>query len=96
MSSGGGIAGLTLAITLGRYSAPHASLEVDIYEADSEIRTVGAGITVWPRTWTVMRHLDLYEDLRQVTVSAHPSSDGSDFGFDYSKCASHINQEKWL
>ena len=91
MSSGGGIAGLTLAITLRQYSAPHASLEVDIYEADSEIRTVGAGITVWPRTWTIMRHLGLYEDLRDVTVSARSYSEASDFGFDYSKCVSHAN-----
>ena len=81
-----------MAITLGQYSAPRASLEVDIYEADSEIRTVGAGITVWPRTWTVMRHLDLYEDLRDVTVSARSSSEAGDFGFDYSKYASRTDK----
>ena len=43
-------------------------MQVDIFEADPEVRTVGAGITVWPRTWTVMRHLGLYEQLSEVTV----------------------------
>lgn len=67
--SGGGIGGLTLAIALGRYASPASSIEVDIYEADSEIRTVGAGITAWPRTWAMMRDLGLYEDLARIAVS---------------------------
>ncbi|RPD61072.1 FAD/NAD(P)-binding domain-containing protein [Lentinus tigrinus ALCF2SS1-7] len=67
---GGGIAGLTLAIALNRYTPPHSHIQVDIYEADPEVRTVGAGITVWPRTWGVMQHLGLREDLLQVTVQA--------------------------
>ncbi|KAI0749593.1 FAD/NAD-P-binding domain-containing protein [Daedaleopsis nitida] len=66
---GGGIGGLTLAIALGRYASPASSIEVDIYEADSDIRTVGAGITAWPRTWGMMRDLGLYEDLSRIVVS---------------------------
>ncbi|KAI0787948.1 FAD/NAD-P-binding domain-containing protein [Fomes fomentarius] len=71
---GGGISGLTLAIALSRYAPPDSPIAVDIYEADKEVRTVGAGITVWPRTWAVMRHLDLYEDLSRVAVQ--PESSG--------------------
>ena len=77
--SGGGIAGLTLAIALGRYSASDAPIQVDIYEADPEVRTAGAGITVWPRTWSVMRQLGLYEQLQQVSVRA--TSEASDAEF---------------
>ncbi|KAI0709996.1 FAD/NAD-P-binding domain-containing protein [Earliella scabrosa] len=71
---GGGIAGLTLAIALYRYAPADAPFQVDIYEADAEVRTVGAGITVWPRTWSVMRHLGLYEELSRVAVQASAGS----------------------
>ena len=72
--SGGGIAGLTFAIALYRFAPADAPFQVDIYEADAEVRTVGAGITVWPRTWSVMRHLGLYEELSRVAVQASGGS----------------------
>ncbi|KAI0640657.1 hypothetical protein C8Q79DRAFT_1004238 [Trametes meyenii] len=74
---GGGIAGLTLAVALGHYEDRSAPIEVHMYEAGAEITTVGAGISVWPRTWAVMRHLGLYEQLAQASVQAPgPGSDG--------------------
>ncbi|KAH9902771.1 hypothetical protein C8Q73DRAFT_750108 [Cubamyces lactineus] len=66
--SGGGIAGLTLAATLCRYVLDRDELEINIYEADPEVRTAGAGITIWPRTWTVMRHLGLYDAMSKLAV----------------------------
>ena len=84
--SGGGIAGLTLASTLGKYSTPDMAVQVDIYEADPEVRTVGAGITVWPRTWDVMRHLSLYDQLQDVSVGASQTTSDS-LGF--SECMLH-------
>ncbi|KAI0360165.1 FAD/NAD(P)-binding domain-containing protein [Trametes cingulata] len=73
-ASGGGIAGLTLAATLHRYTPADAPIEVNIYEADAEVRTVGAGITIWPRTWAIMRELGLYDALWSVTVQGSGES----------------------
>lgn len=75
--SGGGIAGLALAIALNQYTPPESPLQVDIYEGDPELRTVGAGITVWPRTWGVMRHLGVRDDLSRVTVQTSSQTPGS-------------------
>ncbi|KAH9945236.1 FAD/NAD-P-binding domain-containing protein [Epithele typhae] len=67
---GCGVAGLTLAITLHRYNAPGTNLQVDIYESDPEVRTAGAGITVWPRTWDVLKNLNMYDQLKEVAVQS--------------------------
>ncbi|KAI0766227.1 hypothetical protein BD413DRAFT_673079 [Trametes elegans] len=68
---GGGIAGLTLAAALGRYEDRTAApLDVHIYESGPEITTVGAGISVWPRTWAVMRELGLHDALARQAVQA--------------------------
>ncbi|RPD54132.1 FAD/NAD(P)-binding domain-containing protein [Lentinus tigrinus ALCF2SS1-7] len=65
---GGGIAGLTLAITLGRYEDRGSPIKIDLYEAGPEITTVGAGISVWTRTWEVMRQLGIYDELAGEAV----------------------------
>ncbi|KAH9910665.1 uncharacterized protein BXZ73DRAFT_108668 [Epithele typhae] len=65
---GAGIAGLTLAIALGRFDDPASPIEIDIYESGPEITTVGAGISVWPRTWAIMRRLGLHDELMQEAV----------------------------
>ncbi|KAI0637469.1 hypothetical protein C8Q77DRAFT_1086146 [Trametes polyzona] len=76
---GGGIAGLTLAVALGHFQKQlppdSAPLEVHIYESGPEITTVGAGISVWPRTWAVMRALGLYEDLARASVQPLENGD---------------------
>ncbi|CDO69443.1 hypothetical protein BN946_scf184817.g3 [Trametes cinnabarina] len=75
---GGGIAGLTLAVTLGRYAEDGGTpLEVRMYESGPEITTVGAGISVWPRTWGIMRRLGLYEQLAAQSVQP-PGEDGGE------------------
>ncbi|RDX48424.1 FAD/NAD(P)-binding domain-containing protein [Lentinus brumalis] len=70
---GGGIAGLTLAVTLGRYEEKGSPLKVDLYEGGSEITTVGAGISVWARTWAIMRQLGIYDQLAGEAVRQAPS-----------------------
>lgn len=53
--SGGGIGGLTFAITMGRYP----DIEVEIYEATNGLDTIGAGIGIWPRVWKILTSLGL-------------------------------------
>lgn len=54
---GGGIGGLTLAVALSRIQ-PSIDLvnavEIDIYEASSELTQIGTGITLWPRAWKIL------------------------------------------
>ncbi|KAI0682373.1 FAD/NAD(P)-binding domain-containing protein [Cytidiella melzeri] len=61
---GAGVAGLTLAVLLSR--SPHIS--VDIYEAASELKELGAGIGMWPRTWKIIKKLGLHEALGQKAI----------------------------
>ncbi|KAA1470072.1 FAD/NAD-P-binding domain-containing protein [Dentipellis sp. KUC8613] len=58
---GGGIGGLTLAVTLGRYG----DIPVDIYESSPEIGTLGAGLAVSKRTWDVMRRLGFENEMKK-------------------------------
>jgi salicylate hydroxylase len=41
-------------------------IEIDLYEQAAQITEIGAGITVWPRTWDILKSLDLEEDLLAV------------------------------
>ncbi|KAH7915888.1 hypothetical protein BJ138DRAFT_1169596 [Hygrophoropsis aurantiaca] len=70
--SGAGIGGLLLAVTIGKYS----DVPIDLYEAHSEITTVGAGVGVWRRTMDIMKELGLYEDVAKVAGRAPDSSHG--------------------
>jgi len=65
---GGGISGLTLAVTLGQ----HSQIPIDIYESAPEIGTVGAGLAVWKRTWDIMCQLQLDAEMDRRSLS-HPS-----------------------
>ena len=49
-----------------------------MYEAGPEITTVGAGISVWPRTWDVMRWLVMYDDLAREAVKAGSGSENGE------------------
>ena len=60
--SGGGIGGLTLAAVLGRFSH---DIQVDIYEAAAEFSEIGAGISIWRRTWRIMEFIGLDEGLKR-------------------------------
>ncbi|KAI0709995.1 hypothetical protein C8Q76DRAFT_85968 [Earliella scabrosa] len=76
---------LYVPIALDRYAPQDAPVEVNIYEGDTEVRTVGAGITIWPRTWAVMRHLGLAEDLARVTVQSSETVQSEGQDTDYSR-----------
>ena len=65
-----------MAATLCKYVLDRSKLEIDIYEADPEVRTAGAGITIWPRTWTVMRHLGLYDAMSKIAVKGEQVNQG--------------------
>ncbi|KAI0316051.1 hypothetical protein OF83DRAFT_1060972 [Amylostereum chailletii] len=56
---GGGPAGLALAATVARHNDPSTPVAVDLYEAQPELATVGAGISVWPRTRALLEHIGL-------------------------------------
>lgn len=62
--SGGGPGGLALAVTLARYNNPVCPIAVDIYESQPQLATVGAGISVWPRTHALLRRLGLMDMLK--------------------------------
>jgi salicylate hydroxylase len=59
--SGAGIGGLALAVTIGKFSE-HI---IDIYEAENNISTIGAGIAMWKRTRQAMASMGLEEKLSQ-------------------------------
>ncbi|KIK50757.1 hypothetical protein GYMLUDRAFT_147374, partial [Collybiopsis luxurians FD-317 M1] len=56
---GGGVGGLTCAVALK--NCP--DIEIDLYEQAAQIAEIGAGITIWPRTWDVLKSLGLEGDL---------------------------------
>ncbi|KAF9230355.1 hypothetical protein BU15DRAFT_69262 [Melanogaster broomeanus] len=70
---GGGIGGLILATTIGKYNP---SLPIDLYEAHDSIPTVGAGIAIWRRTNEVMSELGLLDDMKAAFTKPPESSHG--------------------
>ena len=42
---------------------PSSDVEINLYEQAAQITEIGAGITVWPRTWELLKSLGLGEDL---------------------------------
>lgn len=63
-NSGGGPGGLTLAVALSKFNNPTSPLQIDLYESQPEVATVGAGISVWPRTQTILRGLGIMDALK--------------------------------
>lgn len=55
---------MALASALKHHGGDNPSFEVDLYEGESVISEIGAGINLWPRTWEVMGKLGLAEELR--------------------------------
>jgi hypothetical protein len=60
--SGGGIGGLTLAVSLAQYP----DIDVQVYEAAGKLAEIGAGVMIWGRTWKILTSLGLAESLRSV------------------------------
>lgn len=71
--SGGGIAGLCLAVALSKYS----DIELNVYEAAESFKEVGAGVMVWGRTWTVLSRLGIDKAMRAAAQLPANSSEGS-------------------
>ncbi|KAF4567517.1 hypothetical protein EYR36_011139 [Pleurotus pulmonarius] len=61
--SGGGIGGLTCAIALSEYP----DIDVEVYEKNSSFEEIGAGISLWPRAWKILRRRGLEKDLLEQT-----------------------------
>ena len=72
--SGAGIAGLVLAITIGKFS--NGDVQVDLYEAHDAITTNGAGIMISVRTMKVIEALGLSEEVSHVSSKPPSSSRG--------------------
>ena len=60
--SGGGIGGLCLAIALSRYP----DIDVQVYEAASTFKEIGAGIMIWGRSWHILSLLGLRDSLFEL------------------------------
>ncbi|TFY80711.1 hypothetical protein EWM64_g3302 [Hericium alpestre] len=60
---GAGPGGLTLATAILKYTPLSSSIAIDIYEAAPEVGTVGAGISVWPRTSALLNAMGLLDGL---------------------------------
>ncbi|KAJ3711622.1 hypothetical protein DFJ43DRAFT_1044333 [Lentinula guzmanii] len=39
------------------------NLKIDLYEQAAQITEIGAGVTIWPRTWEILKSLGLANDL---------------------------------
>ncbi|KAI0026777.1 hypothetical protein K488DRAFT_64556, partial [Vararia minispora EC-137] len=81
---GGGPGGLALASTLVKYSDPAAPIAIDLYESQARIGTVGAGISVWPRTRALLQQIGLMGGLHGE-LGANDSSNGEPVGFSFRK-----------
>lgn len=66
--SGGGIAGLCLAISL----SAHPHLVVDLYEATGQFKEIGAGVMIWSRTWRILELMGLANEFSKI-AHAPPS-----------------------
>jgi hypothetical protein len=71
---GGGIGGLTLAVALSRLPLDER-VQVDIYESTDELTQIGAGITLCPRGWEIIRDLSLDKDLADRLAPGETSPD---------------------
>ncbi|KIJ61691.1 hypothetical protein HYDPIDRAFT_176864 [Hydnomerulius pinastri MD-312] len=71
---GGGIGGLTLAVVLG-----NSNCSVDLYESESEITTVGAGISLFARATEIMQELGLLDELSDLATQPPQPNTGPRF-----------------
>ncbi|THH03321.1 hypothetical protein EW145_g6353 [Phellinidium pouzarii] len=62
---GGGPGGLALAVVLNKYCN---DIHIDLYESASQFTEIGAGISVWMRTWFIMQSLGLDASLGEMAV----------------------------
>lgn len=58
-------------MTIGKYA--DKNVHIDVYEAADAFTEVGAGISVWKRTWHIMQMLGLDTSLGKMAI--HPPVD---------------------
>ena len=54
-----------MAVVLGKFKA---DVDIDLYEALPQFTEIGAGISVWKRTWSIIEALGLEESLVKMAV----------------------------
>ena len=69
MVAGAGIAGLSSAIAMAK-----AGCDVSVAERASELREIGAALSVWPNALAALDHLGVGEQVRSVAVEAPTAS----------------------
>lgn len=65
LESGGGPGGLALSVIIGKYCD---DVEIDLYEAAPQFVKIGAGISVWKRTWYILQLLGIDQTLGKLAV----------------------------
>jgi len=63
---GGGIGGLSLAVVLQKFSKK--DIQIDLYEAKDKFAEIGAGLTIWKRTWYIIQALGLDKALGEMAI----------------------------
>ncbi|KAJ7595521.1 hypothetical protein C8J56DRAFT_1115495 [Mycena floridula] len=77
---GAGLGGLMCAIALKECAE---NIELDIYEAASEISEIGAGVTLWPRLWEALNEMGLGPDFEQLVPGYNTNA--RQIAFEYRK-----------
>ncbi|KAM5540038.1 hypothetical protein V8D89_006178 [Ganoderma adspersum] len=62
---GAGLGGLIFALLMQKHAED--TVEVDIYESAHELTEIGAGVSMWPRIWEIIRYLGLEDELLEIS-----------------------------
>ncbi|KAM5540137.1 hypothetical protein V8D89_006277 [Ganoderma adspersum] len=73
---GGGMGGLGLGLCLKKYGP---DVHFDIYESAAELTELGAGISMSPRTWSIMKEIGLEEAIFAIMGSQDPGGSSAIF-----------------
>ena len=72
---GSGIGGLAFAVALSKLGLDE-TLEIDVYESTAKLAPVGAGISIWPRAWDILRKMDLEKALSERSPPSASAAQG--------------------
>ena len=73
---GGGIAGITAAISISRFCS-QGDIRIDVYESAQAFTEIGAGLALFRRPWYAMKRLGLGEDLAKICRAAEVTDEPS-------------------
>ena len=71
---------MALSMAINKFNNPKAPVIVDVYESQTAIGTVGAGISVWPRTRALLTHLDLMKHFQGELNAQNAQNVGENVG----------------